>query len=273
MQPRRLSHTLALIVSLAGGCQVIGGYKDFGAAVDASVPSPCAALHAPPTSSSKVLGAGDAAMTMLLVDNLAGSCFWIGAEEVSVQQYRAWLSNLNGSTPDWHDPDNARACAWKTSTDGGAPASPFDPGAYSASDCAIPAGEADPFADNKPIRCVDWCEADAFCHQLQGGRLCYAWSTVQASVPAGKANEWAVACSAENKLVYSFDPTSSPSVCNFNQEVAGVRAGSQWERLRSLAGLLGYGMHAWWRLSDQHGGECRRVDRSLRPGRRSRDRV
>jgi formylglycine-generating enzyme required for sulfatase activity len=218
-----LLRAVALVAPLAGSCQIVGGYQDFSPAVDASVPSPCASLRA--ATPSKVLGTGNGEMTMLLVDNLAGSCFWIGAQEVSVAQYKAWLASLGGAPPSWRDPDYMDACSWKTPPDGGAPVTPFDPDSYAPSDCTIPANETDPFADDKPIRCVDWCEADIFCRQLQKGRLCYVGDTVQVLVPPGEPDEWAFACNGDNKLAYSFDPSSPSSVCNYNQAVAGCMQG------------------------------------------------
>jgi sulfatase modifying factor 1 len=186
----------------AASCQTVAGYADFTPAHDAGAAPMCAKLG----TRSKV---GQHGSRLLLVDDPGTQCFWMDATEVTASDYRAWLATLAGTPPLW-----SGACAWKTT----APFDKvFDPDSRTDAQCSLPANEltTDPFAANKPIRCVDWCEANAYC-LWAGKRLCHGYAQVTGLEPRQSPDEWSLACSLGGTKAWPFD-TSAVSACNFGQ--------------------------------------------------------
>jgi formylglycine-generating enzyme required for sulfatase activity len=127
------------------------------------------------------------------------SCSWIDRTEVTVKQYAAWL--VDDPTPTW-DPTR---CAGKGA------ASP----ARRTDACPIPSDEVDPFDPYLPMRCVDWCDALAFCSHY-GARLC--WSGSYDSPKSGdpalpEYDEWGAACSGPADYLFPYGNRFEPSAC------------------------------------------------------------
>src|SRR5208337_33032 len=83
-----------------------------------------------------------------------------------------------------------------------------------------PASQGLPFDPQKPIRCVDWCDAQAFCTAARGGRLCYRVASGGSAQPENKNNEWPSACSNSDTTEW---PWGNPDagVCNLGQPPQG----------------------------------------------------
>jgi formylglycine-generating enzyme required for sulfatase activity len=193
--------TASVLVS----CQIVGRYDDFSGKQDAGRRTTCAAL----TTRSKLAQHGS---RLLLIDNQDEACFWMDATEVSVADYRIWLASLGGAAPQW-----SPACAWKANPPYSAI---FNPDGPNNGGCAIPASQLAPFEASKPMRCVDWCEAQAFC-EWAGKRLCFEDSGATGLEPPRETNEWSIACSLNGALAWPFDTTAAVPPCNFNQPVVG----------------------------------------------------
>src|SRR5262249_54577342 len=90
--------------------------------------------------------------------------------------YALFATAKKTSSVDW---GAAEYCAWK---DGGAPS---DPAATPDDACRQATADEDvpPFGPKKPIRCIDWCDARAYC-QWMGKELC-----VQAGGLAGQKDQ------------------------------------------------------------------------------------
>ncbi|MEZ4233954.1 MAG: SUMF1/EgtB/PvdO family nonheme iron enzyme [Polyangiaceae bacterium] len=117
--------------------------------------------------------------------------FCIDKTEVTRAQYAAWLDTSPSTS------GQSSACA---SNDGFTPS------------CGWPAGSD----GEKPVVCVDWCDASAFC-EAAGKRLCgkvgdggpYAFEDYDD--PA--QSEWFAACTSGGKYDYTYGSTLDTSVC------------------------------------------------------------
>jgi formylglycine-generating enzyme required for sulfatase activity len=192
----------------ASGCQVVAGYEDFTDKKSASPSSPaphrCDAL--PP---SKVAPNG---ATLLLVkpetEDEDDDCLWVDRDETSVETYRDFLQEGAGSV-DWARGALADHCDWKTGVS--------DPEAERDHPCTREIeGENSGFDATKPIRCVDWCDAVAFC-DWSGLELCHYghWSTLQE--PVDRPKEWVYAC-ASNGLAFGYGTEPERGRCNIGLE-------------------------------------------------------
>jgi formylglycine-generating enzyme len=180
------------------GCQIVGGYKPFQA-------HPCDPLPAYKQDPRNIA-------TLVLSKQPDGTCYWIDQTEVTVSQYVAFVNAVafdgGPGTVRW-DP----ACvAWKTT--------PSNPTIADASDqCALSTmPESEPFRETKPIRCVDWCDARAFC-QWAGKDLCSGDDSDSTVAPQDLPDQWGGACSA-NGWAYVNGTTPVYGACN-----VGVDAG------------------------------------------------
>ena len=196
---------LALAV-VSGSCQLVGGYEEFErseptAATPSQGPRPCDALPSvkdDPTLHGPVLR---------LIDDPYGTCFWMDNTEVTAGEYRDWLKDLAGSSPAW----GSKAGCNRRPPD----AKAFDPD-NPVGDCRATAASAtDPFAEDQPMRCVDWCEAEAYC-RWAGKRLCKV---------GGPTDEWQIACSAGYTKEYPFDPEMPGGSCNYGQVSCSLGCG------------------------------------------------
>jgi formylglycine-generating enzyme required for sulfatase activity len=149
-----------------------------------------------------------------LVEDTGSYCFWADRDEATVREFEQWRTADAGA---W-DPTH---CGWKTGISD--PVAAYeDAGAAS---CGLwPDETAAPLDPAKPVRCVDWCDAEFFCAAV-GERLCGA----TAGPPGGvneTPNEYQFLCGGKNSNLEPYGSTPRPGVCNTGQvEEAGCVTG------------------------------------------------
>jgi formylglycine-generating enzyme required for sulfatase activity len=133
---------------------------------------------------------------------------------VTVGQYAAWLAT--NPAPNQQEP-----CAFNTS---------FVPGVstpYGGTPIGCDQGfdwKQEQTNPDYPVRCVDWCDADAYC-AAQGERLCgrVGGGNVEITYDSVKdvfhvaqpsTSEWYLACSRGGAREYPYGNTYEPSACN-----------------------------------------------------------
>jgi sulfatase modifying factor 1 len=138
------------------------------------------------------------------------NCAYMDETEVTVAEYGAWADASGGFT-DW----DSRCVPWKTTVS--------DPERSPSDACvmAIPADEDDHFAPDKPIRCVDWCDAEAFCRDERGGHLCYRTAGGGSVQPENEPDEWPSACSNADTTVWPWGNGPDATLCNIGQPATG----------------------------------------------------
>lgn len=153
-----------------------------------------------PLKRKKVSAEDDAVLTLALS---ADSCFWIDEEEVTVAQYRLFLEQ---GVPEWE----SERCSWKGAS------SPNDPTLEGDSCGAAIENQGDAFAEDKPIRCVDWCDAAAYC-DWAGRRLCKDVIVLfGAQEPTNTIDEFGSACGMGETL-FPWGNAAAGERCNVAQ--------------------------------------------------------
>jgi formylglycine-generating enzyme required for sulfatase activity len=190
-----------MLVALGlGACQWFGGYAEFDATEANVLPTACAAL--PVTKQDEK---GLALLSRL--DIPGGTCLWIDSTEVTVEQYRAWLDQTSDADVRWEP----TWCSWKT-----ARSNPLDTPDDACTAQMFPL-DSQPFAPRKPMRCLDFCDAEAFC-EWAGKRLCYDRSALGSQGPRNNSEEWQLACSNDYTTRYPWG-NAVEQRCNVGQTV------------------------------------------------------
>ena len=190
---------LVLPVFCVLACQALVGIDDFSS--QSPTPAPCA-----PLPQVKEDAAGQSLMSR--IDLPTSTCFWIDRKEVSVEDYLRWQTAVDSSSVSW----DSTWCAWKTTR-----SDPIDD-ATDACAAQILAFDLQPFAPSKPMRCVDFCDAEAFC-RWSGKHLCHATDALGVQGPRGPVREWMTACTNGFTTVYPWgsEAGSDSERCNTGQ--------------------------------------------------------
>jgi formylglycine-generating enzyme required for sulfatase activity len=190
-----------LFVSIAScGCQLVAGYEEFDYV--RSAPEPGHACETLPTAKDDDRGLA----VMARVDLKDQTCLWMDRTEVTVEQYRGWQDEVPANGVEWEP----TWCDWK-----GDRANPVgDPDDACVSEL-LPL-DLQPFAARKPMRCVDFCEAEAFC-RWAGKHLCYDAAGLGVQGPRGFPQEWLLACTNQMTTRYPWG-TDTKDVCNTGQD-------------------------------------------------------
>jgi formylglycine-generating enzyme required for sulfatase activity len=167
------------------------------------------------------------------VDIVGGDCIWMDATEVTVEAYQGWIEDPLVESVAWEP----TWCKWKTQR-----SDPVnDPNDLCAA--SIPAIHQ-PFALPKPIRCVDFCDAEAFC-EYAGKRLCYGVAT-SVQGPRGVPREWLLACTNGFETVYPWGDDQAEGNCNVSSvencvdcDAYGVGSEPLCRNSNGVADLLG----------------------------------
>jgi sulfatase modifying factor 1 len=144
---------------------------------------------------------------LVRVDEIDGTCFWMDQTEVTVEAYASWLKAT--PTVTW----DHTYCQWKKQASD--PIS--DPSLCSP---ALSAQDQDPFGNSKPIRCIDFCDAEAFCRS-HGKNLCYDFQTIGTGGPRGYTREWRIACTNDLTTVYPWGDDPDERRCQTGQTQNG----------------------------------------------------
>jgi len=195
-------------VMILASCQLVGEYESFesspggttssGGEAGGTAVDPCAGLD-----SSKLDPRG--LSTLVLVRQGQERCSWVDRTEVTTEQYRQFMDATDPPLP---DPER---CLWK---------SEFSPGVDGTSECATEARslQNDAGAPDLPARCVDWCDAEAFC-RWQGKRLCYTNIGASALWEGPRIlEEWGAACSGPAEQPLPYGETGELGVCNIDNQ-------------------------------------------------------
>lgn len=191
---------LALSCGLTS-CQWVGGYEPFEMADErASPPHRCDPLP--------VVRPDDRGLALLVrVDFPSGHCVWLDEREVTVGAYSQWIAAVTDAEIEW----DASWCRWKEHRN--------DPVGDLDDPCRalLDGGDLDPFGERKPIRCVDWCDAQAFC-TWAGKRLPLEFSSIGVQGLKSDPREWRAGCTNGFQTESPWGNDLGPDRCNVRLE-------------------------------------------------------
>lgn len=193
-----------LALTAIAGCQLVGGYAEFDYDTEPATAPPEHACNVLPEFKTDENGLA----VMIRVNLRDDACLWMDRTEVTVEQYAHWESAIPAEgpgAPEWEQ----TWCRWKTGRN--------EPSRDLTDACraAILPFDLEPFAPRKPMRCVDFCEAEAFCRWADK-RLCYDAGVLGVQGPQSRRLEWRLACTNAQSTAYPWG-NEPESVCNTGQ--------------------------------------------------------
>lgn len=192
-----------LAFAIASACQIVAGYESF----QPPMPHPCDLLR----RTSKIDDAG-VKLVLSKVTSPKSTCYWIDEAEVTFDQYNRFADSVaDGGTVEW-DP----RCGWKD-------AGPSDP-RKEANPCMMNM-ESEALRSTKPARCIDWCDAKAFCHWA-GKQLCKGDTSGGFLSTTDAIDQWGKACSANGLQPYVYGPVAEAGACNVDFDHYGTCYGN-----------------------------------------------
>ncbi len=169
-------------------------------------------------------GSSDPHAGMVFVEH-GEADFYIDATEVTNRAYAAWLNQAVPPTPALIDDSR---CAWNTS---------FAPGVLDTCGIEVDAlcvafaetfDEIAATSPDRPIACIDWCDAFAYC-ELNGKHLCGgpggARIEFNPDYPGAfvtSISEWFFACGGDGELAYPYGAALEPARCNDDANSLGT---------------------------------------------------
>ncbi len=207
-QPSWRSSLGQCLLLFACSCELVAPLRDVEKP-EASVDLGCGELPRAKVESTTT-GSGPDWGVVLVRLAASPEAIYMDKTEVTVAEYQPWVDGSGGSFTDWH--------AWCSNKTPGA-SNPAK-AAMDACTATIPARQTDPFALEKPIRCVDWCDAEAFCRTARNGHLCYKSVGGGTALPENKADEWSSACNNAATTVWPWGDAHDLSACNLGQSHA-----------------------------------------------------
>jgi formylglycine-generating enzyme len=145
----------------------------------------------------------DVTPTVERIPTVAVAGFRITPTEISQAQYKVFLDESAGKS--FPQPSE---CQWNTS---------FAP--PGGADCIFDASAT----PNRPVRCVDWCDAHAYC-EWAGLRLCGkigGGPTPLGSFKDPALSQWHAACGGSANMPYPYGGSLDQSACSFNLGQSG----------------------------------------------------
>jgi sulfatase modifying factor 1 len=175
--------------------------------------------------------------TRIPVTSTTGA-YAVDALEVTVAQYQAWLST--NPTTAMQRPE----CVWNDSYEPGQ-ISPAAVQALAAQDASTNTTLCDEWASrglDKPVTCVDWCDASAYCTwakehlcgRIGGGSIDLAQTGAFADAAQ---SEWFRACTGGGATTYPYGNTYAQGLCN-NEGHLPVDVGSYTKCIGGYAGIF-----------------------------------
>lgn len=204
------------VLTLLGsaGCAELAGFKTYSLQGSGGTPMeqqetgpitvPCAEVGSAP---------GNGGPPMASMQARDGGCFWIDTHEVTVAEYAVFLRNASpwsqSTHCEWNVPQSEAGTTGDYRNGDGRGFMPPD---ACVSQADIHLDDAGSEAANRPMTCVDWCDAFAFC-RWAGKELC----DDNGETGISTKSEWVDACAgndASRPRLYGIRDEWSKGICN-----------------------------------------------------------
>jgi len=206
---RRIT-VLALTAGISS-CGVFGA--DDGKSESSILPAGGGATGTGGSGASPASCAGLPGPAMVEVSAPIGVKYCIDRTEVTQQQYKKFLAEVATKPGSEHTDCSANATYQPEQ----------NPSSKEGSDCHIGSSWTPDETPNRPMQCIDWCDAVAYCvwagkrlcGKIGGGRLMAASGFDLSSNPAfdPEQSQWHNACTQGGKTIYPYGDTYDPLAC------------------------------------------------------------